>query len=403
MNNKTRSTAILVIHGIGEQCPFQTLDGFVPTFWDTLNEVSGRNTYHAENRLRARKGWTQNYISIVNTDHSTRFDVYEYYWAHKPQRYVTYQDILEWLVKASEGAGKFYADLFHDQPEKFQEYREAAPDIFKNNAMVKNSYLRYLGFSMKFLAYFPWSWFFKWLKRIPVLSVFLCITPLYIRKAFSYIVNALEKKIIDYLGDVVIYTTTDMKSKLFKVRTEILYDAVEQIKLLMLNDDPVYDRIIIAGHSLGSVIAYDALTRVNHALYLKTVDPAFGQKITGLVTFGSPLDKVAFFYAEQSEEKEEVRRQILANYYSFKSRIRQISVPAHKMEKMFQDQLAHVIWLNFWNRSDKISGILDFYAVDKNIPLASGGSLAEAHGRYWTSSEMHRTLIGTLCRENPDE
>ena len=65
------------------------------------------------------------------------------------------------------------------------------------------------------------------------------------------------------MGDVAIYATTDVKSKHFNIRKSILDESVKEVKSLI--DDPRYEKIIIVGHSLGSVIAFDTLNRITHA------------------------------------------------------------------------------------------------------------------------------------------
>ena len=67
-----------------------------------------------------------------------------------------------------------------------------------------------------------------------------------------------DKFFVDYVGDVAIYTTTDWKATHFAVRDQILREAEANIWDLLDR----YERVILVGHSLGSVIAYDVLSRV---------------------------------------------------------------------------------------------------------------------------------------------
>ena len=66
----------------------------------------------------------------------------------------------------------------------------------------------------------------------------------------------------------------------------------------------VYDRVLIAGHSLGSVIAYDTLNELlDRARSSNSTAHAFAprdlEKLRGLVTFGCPLNKIFYFSREQ--------------------------------------------------------------------------------------------------------
>ncbi len=80
-----------------------------------------------------------------------------------------------------------------------------------------------------------------------------------------------------------------------------------------------YDQIIVAGHSLGSVIAYDALNRVIQETNARRVEKKEASKIIGLVTLGSPLDKLAFFFQVRTDEDKRVQRQILAHLHKFRA------------------------------------------------------------------------------------
>lgn len=71
----------------------------------------------------------------------------------------------------------------------------------------------------------------------------------------------LKGPLADSFGDVALYTGADEKSKYFHVRKNILDGAIQKTKFLIENDD--YDDIILISHSLGTVIAYDALARLN--------------------------------------------------------------------------------------------------------------------------------------------
>lgn len=69
------------------------------------------------------------------------------------------------------------------------------------------------------------------------------------------------------------------------------------------NGELIYDQVILAGHSLGSVVAYDALDRLSNDL--NTGNWRFPkdkrERLPGLVTFGSPLDKIALFFWPNNE------------------------------------------------------------------------------------------------------
>ncbi len=79
-----------------------------------------------------------------------------------------------------------------------------------------------------------------------------------------------------------------------------------------------YEAVVIAGHSLGGVIAYDAINRL-HTYPLQDNDTQkWTEALCGLITFGSPLDKIAFYFREQVAKEAHIRRHMINNLHSFK-------------------------------------------------------------------------------------
>jgi hypothetical protein len=106
----------------------------------------------------------------------------------------------------------------------------------------------------------------------------------------------LTRFLVRSVGDVALYALgADPRHRFAPARRDILDRVAWQ--LARLEQD--YDEVFVAGHSLGSVIAYDALNeRVG-------LDWARGRKrgarkISGFLAFGSPLDKFYYFFRRQS-------------------------------------------------------------------------------------------------------
>ena len=125
-----------------------------------------------------------------------------------------------------------------------------------------------------------------------IVSLLIAQCPL-IGKVNHFIMSRLEGPLVDFLGDVVLYCSMDQKSKYYEVRQTILKGSVEKTKYLI--ESAAYDDVYLVGHSLGTVIAYDTLDRINREMNVDPSRQIFAQKIKGLMTFGSSLDKIAFF------------------------------------------------------------------------------------------------------------
>jgi hypothetical protein len=322
-----KRTAFLIIHGIGEQNPFETMDAFVKGFFKVIEQNNKDKEISIKHCIKPRTKndkieWIENYISIVREDRpECPVDFYEYYWAHYMEDKITFAEIMDWLIKTSDGARKFY----HENLEIVKEYEGKKDDAFKGGEFKKQWYLKHTKRSWDFENY----WYLKYLSGFLQVLIWLPSVILRIAAKVPYMGSILEvlrpvfnllinKYFVKYMGNVAIYTTTDVKSKHYAIRKAILDESVGTVRNLI--NDERYKNIIIAGHSLGSVIAYDVLNRVNHEMNVGAIDKRLRKKLYGFVTFGSPLDKTAFFFREQIPKEQYIRKQILAHFHSFKIR-----------------------------------------------------------------------------------
>jgi pimeloyl-ACP methyl ester carboxylesterase len=378
MNEKSKidlngRTAFLVIHGIGEQSPFETLDQFASGLLPIVQDLRGKQPIRVRHCINDFKTWTESYVSLeLDRKGRDHIDIYEYYWANKTERLVALPDIMDWLVAASKGAANFY-----QQNKKYIQKYEGPVKVFDKTEFVELSYLnaatpylRWLGFLNDALPS-KVAW---WLQ--PILNYF-------------------KRALIDYVGDIVVYTSTDIKSKFYETRKAILDEAVDAAVRLLKN--PKYKKVVLVGHSLGSVIGFDVLNRINIAINLRDMNLSAIDKIGGFVTFGSPLDKTAFFFRQRAQEGQDIRQQIIDHFDSFK--VRAWDVPKYKVDLSdpIQPLLDEVPWLNFYDERDWVSGHLDFYGEVKNVRLDSRlENPVEAHEAYWKNSKMFEEMLRFL-------
>src|SRR5262249_56972791 len=124
-------------------------------------------------------------------------------------------------------------------------------------------------------------------------------------------------------GDVTLYVNMDENSEFFATR-QIILDAVTN-KLRWLVQQHQVDDVIVAGHSLGSVVAHNAINRLILEAYRDgqpaSVKPNEVAKVRVLVRFGSPIDKVDYFFRIHVAPDEFVRSQVLAARYPFARRL----------------------------------------------------------------------------------
>lgn len=214
---------------------------------------------------------------------------------------------------------------------------------------------------------------------------------------FLAIISAQVRKIlVEYVGDVTAYVASNKVDRFDDLRAKIKGLAKESLSAVYSAKAPgldqfEYDRICVVGHSLGSVIAYDTLNRLV-ADDMLTGNPArVVDRTRLLLTFGSPLDKTAFFFSVLGKNTRHIREQLAA-----------VVQPLIQ----YRDIRDRIEWVNVFSRNDVVSGSLDFYQFpdpppagvmqvrrvvnvrdeDALIPLV-------AHVEYWTNLTVWNELL----------
>ncbi|HMA76252.1 MAG TPA: hypothetical protein VKO43_02975 [Candidatus Krumholzibacteriaceae bacterium] len=423
-----RKTAVLVIHGIGSQQPLSTLDLFGRSIIRSFEEMglTGLRVEHciAERGCDDSGYCNDNYIRIINKDSKFPVDIYEYYWAYITENKMKLRDIQKWVWEAVEGARKFYKN----NAELAKKCGDDSIFFSESGEFKVNKYRSVLIGAAGAIPFYRGLWFSaaSILSKIPF---FGSLGQRIVDLVNTKISNSLE----DTVGDIAIYNSVDPKSSFYRIRKEILKGAVDILRYLLglevdnersgTNEEEPgvnYGRVIIAGHSLGSQIAFDAVNHLTRMIscgdiegfdqngnHLNSKGDAAGifagganltnisEKLCGLVTFGSPLDKIAFFLRQQTEDDQYLRRQMIKNRDSFKQKESvDISNVHHRLATPYKRIFEDIRWYNYHDAADPISGRLDYYSGVKNIRRSyEKGSKLSTHGAYWTDREMFEEII----------
>jgi len=358
-------------------------------------------------KINGKKGWFDNYIRIEKPGSRFHIDVYEYYWANLTENKAKLSDIQKWLWGTVKGAKKFYK---HNA--RFGN-RSGDRSLFFN-AKGEFNYLRYRFFLFVMAIIVPGitmvtGLFLGFLGSIQFLGI---------GKLFSTLKEHLAGSnfgmISNVVGDITIYNTSDAKSEFYRIRRDILNGAVSSLQYLLEPDDHMrfrYGKVIPAGHSLGSQIAFDSINRINVMINCERIwgynqagyfhagkrKKHISNTLSGFITFGSPLDKIAFFLREHVPDDEYIRLQLLNNYHSFKQRdwtaggINSVKfIVQSPIKRHFDD----IKWRNYYDKHDYVSGGLDYYYPLTNVNCRFRGSLFSfTHGKYWKSKEMFGDLM----------
>jgi hypothetical protein len=511
-------TAILVIHGIGEQNPYETLDQFARNLTRYLKHEGGIDDLTLSAQKIDHNDWVEAMVRLETNDHGPRteeghasalIDLYEYYWTPMTEDKISYKETISWLIKTSLTPIRMLDQnviAIKDEPDPENLARRAIfyrelwrigmlyiplaallavlgawmPSAFTYAASLSKNLVPWVGhlkvstvlvgglivvlFAISLVMY----WILlkqlvaKWLRRVRqqeamlqssiTRNTFIAATAIalvgvatgylfkvnlaqYARLLLHWkilvaiaafgIARVLQYFLSAFVGDVAVYVNADAKAKNYAVRRAILNQAATAITRILKDQERSYDQVIIAGHSLGSVIAYDALNELMNrcqqgamrdvAIYA-TSDQLVGtqppeaaihrgdlDKIKGLVTFGSPLDKVYYFFREYVPDEQSIRSQILALLRSFRTRHSGRDYGIYRLQPYIANQLSNIRWLNAWSPEDPVSGMLHFYApVERRefhylIPIY-------AHLSYWEDLSFYEffsepLLLGSAVPE----
>ena len=226
----SKKQAIVIIHGIGNQYPMETAKEFVENIKedsDILYSSPDREANYFETRRLS--------LSQKKTD------FYEFYWANlisEPKL----GDLYSWVFRL----------LFVKKPSKRVEVLVWTIRIIMLAVLI----------TFGFIIANDFKHFQE--QGIPFLNSGIFAATSYI--VLKFIVPKINSKAAQTVGDAVKYLTPSPQN--IESRYKIRKKGIQLLKKLHDKKDedgnPQYERIVIVGHSLGSVVAYDLITNLWH-------------------------------------------------------------------------------------------------------------------------------------------
>ena len=220
-----RGQAVVIVHGMGEQRPMSTLRGFVEAVWSRDPRLR-REAGHPN----ANKTWItpderagSHELRRITTPYvnGIRTDFYELYWADVT-RGTTRSRLVAWVL-----------ELLWRRPDDIP---ADARRLYVATAVITALFA-----VVAFLVALGSFW-------NPLLAAIIAAVG-------AVLFWFLDQFVVPYFGDVATYvqatpTTVAQRAEVRERGLKLLRD---------LSDDPRYDRIVLVGHSLGSILAYDLL------------------------------------------------------------------------------------------------------------------------------------------------
>ena len=204
----------------------------------------------------------------------------------------------------------------------------------------------------------------------------------------------IRKVLVQYVGDVAIYIMpygvdafNDLRARIRECSYTVgraIYDIRDA------TGTHAYSDVVVVGHSLGSVIAYDVLNQLvrEENTGSKGSAPNVASRTSMLLTFGSPLDKTAFIFGMQKQQTSAAREALAA-----------------AVQPLIQDYgFRPRRWINVHSPWDIISGPLDFYDPPGSthprrvfdVVDADAATPLIAHTEYWRTGAVWRVVVEHL-------
>ena len=197
----------------------------------------------------------------------------------------------------------------------------------------------------------------------------------------------LRGMMIQFPGDVAAYISTHTLDRFQEIRSKIKEWVGSTAQAIYAASE--YEGILWVGHSLGSVVVYDALNALIMADELDARRLRALERTRLLLTFGSPLDKIAFIFASQWANTTETREALAASF-----------------QPLILDYARYrrLRWVNIWSPADIVSGKLDFYddlaksdgREVVNLVDAAASTPLLAHIEYWRNRLLFEQLYEGL-------
>ncbi len=202
----------------------------------------------------------------------------------------------------------------------------------------------------------------------------------------AHLASTLARLLVRYMGDITLYVKADSRPEFARSRDDIKAACGRLVGGLLR--DPAYDSVLLVGHSLGSVIALDALNLLSREARVEagSLGPPL-HKLRGMLTFGSPLDKVGYFFREGVSDSAAIHAQLLSFLHPTKRRPSRRDDGPYRLGP-YQVPFGWLKWTNLHAPSDIISDPLVFHEVNRRVKrnYAPFG----AHSRYWRDPVLYR-------------
>lgn len=231
----TKKQAVVVIHGMGEQRPMETIRAFVSQVWKHDKNLDDPHFWSKPSSVSAsfeqRRLTTDTPTVQASSTRVQRTDFFEYYWAHHTVG-TKWEHFVGWI-----------STLLLCKPSRYDAHA---------------STLRPLWFILWSIILAGVLLGALWENALSTRGVINEILASVLSVVWLFIVAKARQFFTQYFGDVARYVQA--KPANIGIRQAIRSGGVSLLERIQQTGD--YDRIVLVGHSLGSIVAYDILTHL---------------------------------------------------------------------------------------------------------------------------------------------
>ena len=374
-------TAIVVIHGMGNQYPMETITRFAENFFT-------KKIYSAPDRVSG----SLDHRKLIGYDgNNNRYDCFEFYWAHLVEE-PKMAETLSWI---------FNILYFKKSSERFKLYK-----------LFLQMFLPVVVLGLLYGIY----WYYEnciigFMSESALIQLGIIFSPIIIYYFLKKRVGVLSKS----FGDVIRYTVPHPKN--IGIRQRISKSAVDF--LTNLHADNEYDEIAIVGHSLGSIIAYEMIVNTfgnlnksfgnksgvtqndaNNIILMNDPElrraglgPEFAWKVNDFITCGSPLCHAHMLMVKNEDAF--IKKVDKGEYPVCPANREDLFYPNKEDSNYFipthDSVFSFMRWTNIFFTNDAVGGNLkNIFGGDivdhKEKPKTYTG-IRNSHSQYWNKDE----------------
>ena len=232
----------------------------------------------------------------------------------------------------------------------------------------------------------------------------LLLTATSARLLLSLMIDFLDNRV----GDIQIFSTHNENQRFYLLREKILQIVGDTALSVLRTKDgllakPLYDRVFLVGHSLGSSVLMDVIIELHRLLMEGGLDESSWNRLRCFVSYGTALEKTHYLLGCARPGAPQQVSEFKADLYA-----RLFSANAAALRPASASTRPPMFWTNYWYFSDVIANAIasygratttsdptdDVHYTCLNVRLPSPAGVIWSHGRYLDDRRLWHTQDG---------